>query len=337
MSKIPHIRMWRTALLSVVAVLFSLISVPSNAADPVKIGVAYDTGGLGDRSFNDAVAVGLNSAKKRYAFTVIPTVTIGSESDRELRLNSLISKGATYILAVGNSYAASLEKVAYANPQLQFGIVNNASIRLLNVASLVFNEKQGGYLAGATAALASKTNKIAIIADPTAGKDYESGFASGAKSVKKSITILTRYGSKTYVGATNDVISGGADIIFISIVGSDSEIFAAAESAKKRGTSVKLIGIEPDQYVSLTPTAKKYIVASIVKRVDKAVIDFISSAQIDYPLTDIIDASAGIYGRRFGIAEEGIEISLWSSTVTKYSKEIAAATARALAPTIAGK
>jgi basic membrane protein A len=337
MSQISQRKMWRRATLAMVAVVLSLISTPSNAADPVKIGVAYDTGGLGDRSFNDAVAVGLNSAKKRYAFTLIPTVTIGSESDRELRLNSLISKGATYILAVGGSYAVSLQKVAYANPQIQFGIVNNASIRLLNVASLVFNEKQGGYLAGAIAALASKTNKIAIIADPTSGKDYEWGFANGAKSIKKSITILTRYGARTFVGATNDIISNGADVIFISIVGSDSEIFAAAVDAKKRGTSVKLIGIEPDQYVSLTPAAQKYIVASVVKRVDKAVIDFVSSAQIDYPLTDILDATVGIYGRRFGIAEEGVEISLWASTVIKYSKEISAATTRALAPSIAGK
>jgi basic membrane protein A len=337
MKPFAQMNLGRTAILAVLACVFSLTSAPSNAAEPVKIGVAYDTGGLGDRSFNDAVAVGLNSAKKRYSFTIIPTVTVGSDTDREARLESLIAKGATYVLAVGSSYAASLQKVAYANPRVQFGIVNNASIRLLNVASLVFNERQGGYLAGATAALASKTNKIAIIADPSSGKDYEWGFANGAKSVKKSITILTRYGAGTFIGATNDVISAGADVIFISISGSDSEIFTAAVDAKKRGTSIKLIGIEPDQYVSLTPAAKKYIVASVVKRVDKAVIDFVSSAQIDFPLTDILDASAGIYGRRFGLAEEGIELSLWSGAVTKYSKEIAAATSRALAPSVVGK
>ncbi|MBC7463335.1 MAG: BMP family ABC transporter substrate-binding protein [Actinobacteria bacterium] len=336
MRQITQMRMRRVALLAIAAGVFSLLAVPSKAAEPVKIGIAYDTGGLGDYSFNDAVAVGLNSAKKQYAFQVIPTVTIGSEADRELRLNSLIAKGAKYILAVGTAYATSLEKVAYAHPELQFGIVNNASIRLLNVASLVFNERQGGYLAGAAAALASNANKIAIIANTSQGKDYELGFASGARSIKKNITVISRYGVGKYGEITQELVSMGVDVIFISITGSAADVFAAVVDAKKRGNSVKLIGIEPDQYVSLTPAARKYIVASVVKRVDKAVVDFISSAQIDFPLTDILDATVGIYGRRFGIAEEGVEISLWSKALSKFSKEINAAILRAQTPSIIG-
>ena len=222
----------------------------------MKVGIAYDTGGLGDHSFNDAVAVGLATAKKKYAFKVIATVTIGSESDRLLRLNSLIAKGSKYILAVGTAYASTLGKVAYENPQLQFGIVNNASIKLLNVTSLIFNEKQGGYLAGASAAMASTSNIIAIIGDSSQSKDYELGFLAGAKSVKKDITILTRSSSGAFGEVTKELLTSEAEVIFISFSGSASDVFSAI-AMRKRSNAVKLIGIEPDQYVSLTPTAKK--------------------------------------------------------------------------------
>jgi len=326
----------RVAILVIVAGVFSLLNAPTKAAEPVKIGIAYDTGGVGDYSFNDAVAVGLNAAKKQHAFQVIPTVTIGTEADREFRLKFLISKGAEYILAVGSAYAPSLEKLAYARPDLQFGIINNATIRLLNVASLVFNERQAGYLAGVAAALASTSNRVAMIANTSQNKDYESGFSSGAKSVKRNITVIARYGSGKYGEITNEIIATGSDVIFIAIAGSASEIFAAVDS-RKRTIPIRLIGIEPDQYVALTPAAKKYIVASVVKRVDKAVVDFISSAEIDFPLTDILDASAGIYGRRYGIAEKGVEISLWSRSLTRLGKEIAAGTLRAQSSAISGK
>lgn len=320
----------RLVVLAILAGSLPLLSAPTQAAEIVKIGIAYDTGGLGDHSFNDAVAVGLNAAKKSYSFQAIATVTVGSESDRVLRLNSLIAKGSQYILAVGNAYAAALGKVALENPQLQFGIVNNASIRLLNVASLVFNEKQGGYLAGVAAALASKSNKIAIIGDPSQSRDYEIGFIAGAKSVKKGITIFPRSESGGFGEVAKGVMTAGTDVIFISFSGSASDVFAAVE-LRNKVSIVKLIGIEPDQYVWLTPSAKKYFVASVVKRVDRAVVDFISSAQIDFPLTDILDATAGIYGRSFGIAEAGVEISLRTSSLKKFSKEINAAIVRAQA------
>lgn len=326
----------RLAVLMILAGSLSLVSAPIRAAEPVKVGIAYDTGGLGDHSFNDAVAVGLSAAKQRYTFQVIPTVTVGSESDRLLRLNSLIAKGAEYILAVGSDYAPVLEKVAYEHPKLQFGIVNSASIRMLNVASLVFNEKQGGYLAGAAAALISKSNTIAIISNSAQSRDYELGFSAGAKSVKKSITILSRTSSGKFGEIAKEVLTSDADVIFIAFSGPASDVFAAID-AKKNGAAVKLIGIEPDQYVSLTPTAKKFIVASIIKRVDKAVIDFISAAQIDFPLTDILDPTAGIYGRRFGIAEKAIEISLRSSSISKFRKDIDAAIVRAQASSFVAK
>ena len=222
---------------------FSLLLVPANAATRLKIGVAYDTGGRGDYSFNDAVAVGIEDAKSRYHIEVLATVTIGSDADRELRLNSLISKGAKFIIAVGKGYAGAIERASIANPKVQFGIVNDASVNSLNVSSLVFNEKQAGYLAGAAAALISKSNKIGMLGGISQNKDYELGFSRGAKSIKKGITVSVIYGSDQFGSLAKEQIIDGIDVIFIAVAGSASEVLATVVDANKSGSKIALIGI----------------------------------------------------------------------------------------------
>lgn len=322
-------RIPRVAILAIVALALPFLAVPAKAATPLKIGVAYDTGGPGDYSYNDAVAAGVESAKKRYYIEVLATVTIGSDADRELRLNSLISKGAQYIIAVGKGYAPAVERASLLNSKVQFGIVNDASVKSLNVSSLVFNEKQGGYLAGAAAALISKTEKVGILANSAQGKKFEIGFSRGARSVKKSISVSSRYGADHFGDLAKELIAGGVDVIFIATAGSDSEVLATLVDANKNGHKISFIGIEPDQYVSLSPTAKKYILASVVKRVDRVIVDFVSAAQTGLPITDILDPIQGIYGRNYGIVEGGIELSVWSYALTKFKREIKSATIRA--------
>lgn len=312
--------------------LVSMLSIavqPASAASPLRVGVAFDTGGPGDHSFDDAVAQGLSTAKKRFQIQVSATVTVGSDQDRELRLRSLVTKGCNPIIAVGSGYAPSLKKVAVDFPSTQFVIVNDATISMLNVTSLVFSENQGGYLAGVTAALATKTGRVGLIG--TSGKNpvYENGFTVGARDVKKDITVDIRYGADSSVLLTNALITSGSDVIFLTTPGSDSDVLNAVVSANKSGTNVGLILIEPDQYVTLSASAKKYILASVVKRVDRAIVDVISESSSGRTVIDVLDANLGIYGRRYGIQNGGIELSLWSPQVSKYRKVINSAAIKA--------
>lgn len=323
-------RFRRSIVAGITAALVSTLFVfaPSaQAATPLRVGVAYDTGGPGDHSFDDAVAQGLAMAKKRFQIQVTATVTIGSDSDRELRLRSLVAKDCNPIIAVGSGYAAAVKNVALDFPSAQFVIVNDASISMLNVTSLVFSENQGGYLAGVTAALATRTGKIGLVGFKSSS--YENGFTAGARDVKKDITVDARYGTDTSVALTNALIGAGFDVIFLTTLGSDSEVLNAVVNANKGGKKVGLILIEPDQYVTLSMSAKKYILASLVKRVDKAIVDVIAESSSGRTVIDVLDANSGIYGRRYGIANGGIELSLWSPLVSKYRKVINSAAAKA--------
>lgn len=306
----------------VLTAMLSPLAPPANAAGPLNVGIAYDTGGPGDHSFDDAVVKGIASAKKRFAFQVAATVTIGSGADRELRLRSLVAKGCNPVIAVGSGYATSVRSVALDFPSTQFVLVNDASVNMLNVTSLVFSENQGGYLAGITAALASKSGRIGMIGGSIADSVYEKGFSAGAREAKKDITIDVRYSDDSSVVLTKALISAGSDVIFLTRTGSVSDVLNTVVNANKNGVKVGLILIEPDQYVTLAADAKKYILASLVKRVDRAIVDVIAESSSGRTIIDVLDASSGIYGRRYGIQNGGIELSLWSPLVAKYRKVI---------------
>ena len=299
----------------------------AQAAAPLRVGVAYDTGGPGDHSFDDAVVLGLTMAAKLYPMQVNPTVTIGSDADREQRLRSLVTKDCNPIIAVGAGYAAALSNVAVDFPSTQFVIVNDASIRMINVTSVIFSENQGGYLAGVTAALATRTGKIGLVG--TAGSPYTSGFTAGAHDVKKDVTVSTSLGSDSALTLTKGLISAGADVIFLTTAGSDSEVLKAVAAANKAGSKIGLILVEPDQYVTATAGAKKFILASLVKRVDRAIVNVIAESASGRTIIDVLDAKSGIYGRRYGIQGRFIELSLWSPLVAKYQKVINSAAAKA--------
>lgn len=315
------VRGFALALFALAATL-SPITPAARASQALSVGVAYDTGGPGDHSFDDAVAKGIATAKKTLTFQVTATVTIGSDSDRELRLRSLVAKACNPIIAVGSAYALSVKKVALDFPGTQFVIVNDASVNMLNVTSLVFSENQGGYLAGVTAALASKAGKIGLIGGSTTDTAYEKGFTAGAVEIRKDVKIDARYGTDSSVALAKALIAAGSDVIFMTRVGAVSDVVSAVVSANKAGTKVGLILIEPDQYVTLSAGAKKFILASLVDRVDRAIADVISESSKGRTVIDVLDANAGIYGRRYGISNGGIALSLWSPFVAKYQKVI---------------
>ncbi len=319
------------ALLLAVVLGGSLLSVPAQAATQLSVGVAYDIGGRGDKSFNDASAAGLDKAQKQFDFNLEAVVTDGTSADREKRIRSLITKSCNPIIAIGAGYASTLQALSIEFPNTHFAIINDASVAALNVTSVIFANTQGAYLAGFSAAQVSKTGKVAMIANPEQADIYKDGFSAGVFASKKKVIPIVKYVSGSYSAATNQVIDAGADVLFVATQGSDSEVFKVivARNAKKKGSNIGLINVEPDQYITVTSATKKFLIASVVKRVDKAIYDIIALSAAKKQYLDILDADAGIYGRRYGITGGGIEFTIRSKELSALSGSIniAAATA----------
>jgi basic membrane protein A len=289
-----------------------LISPSAQASSPV-ICLAYDTGGPGDSSFNDAAQAGLKVAAKKMQFTLETTVTSGDAKDRIDRVTALVKKDCTIVIAVGTGYAAPLKELSLVFPETQFAILNDATVDALNVTSIVFADVQGAYLAGYAAALASKSGKVAMVGYTSQKDLFDRGFAPGAKAARKSIVTTIKYVSSSASSATTSLLRSGHDVIYLTTTGSATEVFAAivaSNSANRSRNSAGLITVEPDQFLSVDAATKKFVLATVVKRVDLALIDLLTKTLEGSSLYDEIDPALGIYGQRYGISDKSIEITL---------------------------
>ncbi len=300
-----------------------LISPSAQASTPV-ICLAYDTGGPGDLSFNDAAQAGLKVAARKMQFTLETTVTSGDAKDRIDRVTALVKKDCTIVIAVGTGYAATLKELSLVFPETQFAILNDATVDALNVTSIVFADVQGAYLAGYSAALASKTGKVAMVGYTSQKDLFDRGFVPGAKAARKSVTTNIRYISTSASSATTSLLRSGHDVIYLTTTGSATEVFSAivaSNSANRSRNTAGLITVEPDQFLSVDAATKKFVFASVVKRVDLALIDLLTKTLEGSSLYDEVDPALGIYGQRYGISDKCSEIT-WRlpALVSKTSK-----------------
>jgi basic membrane protein A and related proteins len=266
-------------------------AVPNADASGLKVGVAYDIGGRGDGSFNDAAAAGLEKAIADLGVVQQNTKELAaaaneSEDAAATRLRQLVSEGYNPIIAVGFKYATSLKTVASEAPQTQFAIVDDSSVELPNVKPLVFAEEQGSFLVGAAAALKTQTCKIGFVGgveQPLIQK-FQAGYVQGAKAVAPDIQIDVKYlspagdfsgfndAAKGQVVASGE-LDGGADVIYHAAGASGQGVFQAVKAANKSA-----IGVDSDQYnVPAYSDVKDVIITSMLKRVDVAVFDYINA------------------------------------------------------------
>jgi len=260
-------------------------SASSAAKKEVKVGLAYDIGGRGDKSFNDLAAAGLEKAKADLDVQTKELSAVAGETDQQKadRLTLLATSGYNPIIAVGFAYATALAKVAPKFPNVHFAIVDDSSIKQPNVEGLIFTENQSSYLVGVAAALATKTKNVGFIGGVNTPliKKFEAGYVAGVHAVDPSIKVQVQYITQPpdFTGF-NDPAKGkviaegmydnGADVVYHAAGGSGSGLFTAAKEKNKLA-----IGVDSDQYQSAPADQKPLILTSALKGVDTAVFNFI--------------------------------------------------------------
>ena len=98
--------------------------------EDLGLAIAYDIGGTGDQSFNDAAFAGLTKAKDEFGYkTADVEPTEGeTDADKEQRLASLARQGYNPVIGVGFAYGPAMKAVAAKYPKTTFGIVDDATI-----------------------------------------------------------------------------------------------------------------------------------------------------------------------------------------------------------------
>jgi basic membrane protein A len=257
-------------------------SESEGGGEELLIGLAYDTGGRGDKSFNDSAYAGADAAVKELGGTVTELTPNADASNRVDLLTQLADDGKNPVLAVGFAFADALAEVAPQYPETQFAIVDSsvADTGLDNATGLLFAANEGSFLGGVAAALKSETGHIGFVGGVESPliQAFEAGYVAGAQAAKPGITVDVQYISAAgdFSGfsdpargkiAAQGMYQAGADIVYHAAGGSGQGVFEAASEAGARA-----IGVDSDQYETVgDPALQAVIMTSVLKRVDNAI------------------------------------------------------------------
>ncbi|MER6789182.1 BMP family lipoprotein [Streptomyces sp. NPDC000658] len=281
----------------------STSSSSSNSSDKnLGLALAYDVGGKGDQSFNDAATAGLEKADKEFGYksSAVEPQDGESDADKVQRLESLAKQGYNPVIGVGFAYAPAVKQVAAKYPKTTFGIVDDEQIKAANVADLVFHEEQASYLAGVAAAKATKTNTVGFVGgvDVPLIHKFEAGFKQGVQDTKKGVTVKSQYLTETAAeggfsspdkgeSAAEGQIDAGADVVYAAAGLSGQGVIKAANAHK-----VWAIGVDSDQYKQDALKAyKASILTSAMKNVEGAVYTLAKSVHDGKPATGVVRGS----------------------------------------------
>jgi len=279
--------------------------------EDLGLAIAYDIGGKGDQSFNDAAYAGLEKAQKEFGYKTrdIEPTEGETDADKEQRLASLAKQGYNPVIGVGFAYGPAMEAVAKDYPDTTFGIVDSV-VEGDNVASLVFAEEQASYLAGVAAAKATKTNTVGFVGgvDIPLIHKFEAGYKQGVADTNSKVKVVSQYLTQTAEeggfsspdkgkAAAEGQIEKKADVVYQAAGLSGQGVIEAAAKAK-----VWAIGVDSDQYQQEALAAyKEYILTSALKDVGGAVYALAKSVEDDKPLKGVQTFDLKVNG--VGLAE----------------------------------
>jgi basic membrane protein A len=302
------------------------------ASEELKVGLAYDTGGRGDRSFNDSAFAGVEAALEANEGDFSELSPNADASNRADLLTQLADEGYNPVIAVGFAYGDVIGEVADQYPDTTFAIVDSsvAEIGADNLTGLLFAEEQGSFLAGVAAALKTTTDHVGFVGgvETPLIEKFEAGFNAGAQAVKPEIQIDSSYLTPAgdFSGfndpakgqiAAQGMFDAGADIVYHAAGGSGLGVFQAAAASNKRA-----IGVDSDQYQTVDdPALQAVIMTSMLKRVDNAVENFITQF-VDGSLEGGTDVINDLESDGVGLAETGGFIEDIQGQIDDYRQQI---------------
>lgn len=243
----------------------------------VTVGLSTDEGGRGDKSFNDSAIAGLDKIQGEY--TVEPNILEAKKVDDYEPFLQTLAEDNELVFGVGFKMQKILEKVAEANPDTKFAIID-AVVEKPNVVSITFAEHEGSFLMGVIAGKTTKTNKVGFIGgvDMPLIQKFEAGFIAGVKSVnpeaaadllsRKNVRYTGNFGdSKAGEEAAKQLYNGGIDVIYHAAGGCGIGLIKVAHDLRAQNEDVWAIGVDQDQALTL-PDYADALLSSMMKRVD---------------------------------------------------------------------
>lgn len=266
----------------------------SSCSKTTKVGLVTDVGKLADKSFNYDSYKGVQNAQADSSLCVKgAAIESSTPDDYPKNIQQFLDQKYDIIVGVGFNLADAIIAAAKANPNTKFILVDSADFADMapgktpptNLIGIQFKEDQPAFLAGALAALMSKSHVIGVVAGlqtvPPVVR-YVEGYAAGAKYANSSTKVLQIYQPESGPKDFNDpdwgkqqgqtFISQGADVLFGAGGQTGNGALLAAKQANKY-----CVGVDVDQYLSYADV-DSCLISSAEKHLDLAVKEQITNA-----------------------------------------------------------
>lgn len=311
-------------LTSLIACLFLMLGATPLMAQTKRVALILP-GPITDGTFNSAAYNGIQAAEKKYDIKVSIRENTDFAQMADV-LKSYADDGYDIIIAHGFQFAEPVLDMHAQYPKTWF-IVNTARVSAApNVASFDNRWGHAGYMAGAVAALYSKSGVIGHIGGIKVPviEDYNQGFAEGAKRVKPDVKVLS-----AYVGSFSDVARGaeittslieqGADVVTAT---GNENVMGTIQAAQKAG--VHAIGTAFDSHDAAPDT----IITTALINLD---------VNIDMAIGKVIDGSIEPKSYILGLKDGGIGLAPFRNFDDAFTDEQKATIKEVVADVAAGK
>jgi basic membrane protein A len=288
-------------------------------SDIVATGVT-DTAGLGDQNFNDLANKGGNDAAAEYGITwnilesqnaadYIPNLTRAAESSE-------------LTVAIGFLLTDAVAEVAAQFADRKFMLIDSV-VEADNVASVLFKEQEGAFLAGVCAGLmAGEEKKVGFVGGiriPPVMR-YEVGFVAGVQSVAPDVEVLISYADDFENPTLGKELSlaqfdQGANIVHAA---AGRTGIGAFDAAKEKGEGFYVIAADADQ----SHLGPGHQLCAVAKRIDEAVVRVVGQ---------VVDDSFAGGIQDLGIADDGVGLFAFSEDVPQEVQDTVQAYADAIA------
>ncbi len=208
------------------------------------------TGSKDNQSWDQACFEGLNLIKNKFNAEVDITDSIDGENS-EPTIRKYAQSRYDLVIAASGAYSKAAEKVAKEFPRTKFALITTHPGNNRNLGAVAFRSGEVGYLAGALAAIKTKSNKVGyIVGEPyPVYKEEEALFRRGVKATNPSVQASTAFlnswvDTEKAIKIATDMVASGVDVLTFNA----GEAGLAALKAVSQKPGVFVIGRTKDQY-----------------------------------------------------------------------------------------
>jgi len=285
------------ALVVITTVVFASGNKEAEVKQGLNIAIISTPSGVDDGSFNEDNYNGILAFIENNPGAQVTPIREPS-GDVAMALKTTADIVADYDVLVCTGFQfAGIGQLAIENPETKFILVDTYptdpqgnTLELENVYAMQFAEQESGFFAGVSAAVETKSNKVAVlngVAYPS-NVNYQYGFEAGVKyaniKYNKNVEVIelaSQAGTDVtganvggnYVGSFADEAGGkivseqliqkGVDLLFVAAGATGNGAFTAA---KESNGKLKVIGCDVDQWNDGEYGNNNVVLTSVLKK-----------------------------------------------------------------------